>query len=145
MPAPDFAKAQLIRELQAKGLNQSQIAAELGCHQTNISQISRAHGILWYTGAAAKDQTGNKNPAFIDGLSRSTVRRTAINALMEADRDLHTCERCGAKSDEGHHKHHKDRDRSNNEPSNLEVLCHSCHTLEHSSERLRNAQGQYIG
>ena len=145
MPAPDFIKAQLIRELKAKGLNQSQIAAELGCYQTAISSMSRTHGILWYTGAAARDQTGEKNPNFAGGLSRSTVRRTVIDVLLKDGRDLYVCERCGTRSQEGFPRHHKDRDRSNNIAANLEVLCHSCHNLEHESERIRNDRGQYIG
>jgi hypothetical protein len=28
--------------------------------------------------------------------------------------------------------HHKDRDRSNNDPSNIETLCKRCHQIEHS-------------
>lgn len=31
--------------------------------------------------------------------------------------------------------HHKDHDRTNNTVSNIEVLCYSCHTLEHSRSR----------
>jgi hypothetical protein len=31
--------------------------------------------------------------------------------------------------------HHRDRDRSNNDPSNLETLCARCHTLEHNEQR----------
>jgi hypothetical protein len=30
--------------------------------------------------------------------------------------------------------HHKDRNRSNNNPSNLEVLCSNCHSIEHWSK-----------
>lgn len=30
--------------------------------------------------------------------------------------------------------HHRDRDRSNNAPSNLETLCERCHTAEHVNE-----------
>jgi hypothetical protein len=29
------------------------------------------------------------------------------------------------------HRHHKDRDRSNNSPKNIEILCPTCHVLEH--------------
>lgn len=39
------------------------------------------------------------------------------------------CNRCG---DEGDlHVHHKDRDKSNGDLSNLEILCPSCHMSEH--------------
>lgn len=39
------------------------------------------------------------------------------------------CERCG--STKNLCVHHKDRNRYNNDPSNLEVLCRRCHQLEH--------------
>lgn len=39
------------------------------------------------------------------------------------------CERCGSK--EFLVVHHKDRNRSNSDPSNLETLCKSCHQIEH--------------
>lgn len=40
-----------------------------------------------------------------------------------------TCVRCG--STESIEVHHKDRNRKNNSPSNLEVLCRKCHRSEH--------------
>jgi hypothetical protein len=47
------------------------------------------------------------------------------------------CERCGYNA----HKaaivvHHRDRNRSNNELSNLEVLCANCHAIEHHGEKV---------
>ena len=45
-----------------------------------------------------------------------------------------SCQRCGfvalhpAQLD----VHHKDRDRTNNTPTNLETLCANCHRLEHA-------------
>ena len=38
------------------------------------------------------------------------------------------CERCGGSPD---HVHHRDRDRGNGDPANLETLCGSCHSAEH--------------
>jgi len=38
------------------------------------------------------------------------------------------CNRCDRLS---HHVHHRDRNPMNNDPSNLESLCASCHKLEH--------------
>ena len=40
------------------------------------------------------------------------------------------CERCS--NSEDLLVHHIDRDRSNNEIDNLEVLCTSCHAVEHT-------------
>lgn len=57
---------------------------------------------------------------------------TTVRKKM-AQRDMiKSCERCGYDSEPrilG--VHHKDRDRKNNEMSNLEVLCPNCHSLEH--------------
>jgi 5-methylcytosine-specific restriction endonuclease McrA len=39
------------------------------------------------------------------------------------------CNRCGSKK--YLLVHHKDRDRENNDDSNLEVLCKACHQKEH--------------
>ena len=45
------------------------------------------------------------------------------------------CEKCGF---EGHpvqlDVHHKDHDKNNNDPSNLETLCANCHRLHHNDE-----------
>lgn len=40
-----------------------------------------------------------------------------------------TCEKCGTAEDL--HVHHKDRDRTNNDPSNLETLCSTHHLKWH--------------
>lgn len=42
------------------------------------------------------------------------------------------CEECGTAVDL--HVHHKDRDRTNNDPSNLRTLCSSCHLKLHWRE-----------
>lgn len=45
------------------------------------------------------------------------------------------CERCGYdKHDAAIVVHHKDRNRDNNDISNLEVLCANCHAIEHWGE-----------
>jgi len=58
----------------------------------------------------------------------STVRKNMFKRNM-----LTACERCGYNE----HTlilgvHHKDRNRKNNDLSNLEVLCPNCHSLEHA-------------
>lgn len=45
------------------------------------------------------------------------------------------CERCGEEFDEGEvETHHVDRDRSNDNADNLEVLCRTCHLEEHNGD-----------
>jgi hypothetical protein len=41
------------------------------------------------------------------------------------------CERCGFSNIFALHVHHVDRDRENNESTNLETLCANCHNIEH--------------
>lgn len=57
----------------------------------------------------------------------TTVRKTMVKRNM-----LTACERCGYDAvPQILGVHHKDRNRRNNELSNLEVLCPNCHSLEH--------------
>ncbi len=45
------------------------------------------------------------------------------------------CERCGYDTYEVLQVHHKDRDRSNNQSENLELICPNCHYEEHYLKR----------
>jgi hypothetical protein len=45
------------------------------------------------------------------------------------------CERCGYSKREILHVHHKDRNRTNNNFSNLELICPNCHYEEHYLEK----------
>ena len=45
------------------------------------------------------------------------------------------CERCSYAKPEILQVHHKDRDRSHNELSNLEIICPNCHYEEHLLEK----------
>lgn len=141
MPPADYAKANKIRELKAQGMNQTQIGNVLGISQTAVSSMCRTHNIKWNIGAAARDQSGNKNPNFIDGLSKSSIERKTREIIKMSGRCLYTCERCGDYNKwQEQHRHHKDRDRSNNTNGNLEVLCTTCHNIEHMTDRNRNVE-----
>jgi hypothetical protein len=55
------------------------------------------------------------------------------NSLLEMKRKYSPiksfeCNRCGEPAE---HRHHIDRDRSNNEDKNIELLCGPCHAEEH--------------
>ena len=89
-------------------------------------------------------QWGADNTSWKGGTSRSTVRRRVKEALKEAGRDLYTCERCQLHLTTELPRHHKDRDRSNNDASNIEVLCWTCHNLEHMHEAKRDKNGQFL-
>lgn len=69
--------------------------------------------------------------------------RYKINSPRDKAKDIRTlkikllknkgkiCERCGYDIYEILEIHHKDKNRKNNELSNLELLCPNCHTKEH--------------
>lgn len=67
-------------------------------------------------------RSGKDSPNYIHGAS--TYRNKAIKYYG------HKCVRCGF--EEVVEVHHKDRDRTNNNLSNLEVLCPNCHVIAHS-------------
>lgn len=128
------------------GLTRHATAKLMGITENRIIAICNKYGITgWPTGAAARDQRGNKNPAFIDGMGRATIARATKRILIAADRDLFTCERCGDTRDIELPRHHIDRDRSNNVLSNIEVLCVACHNREHMHERTRDELGRFNG
>lgn len=60
---------------------------------------------------------------------------TSTRLWMKRRNLIKSCNRCGY---DDHPEilvvHHMDRDRTNNNPVNLEVLCPNCHALEHMSE-----------
>lgn len=46
---------------------------------------------------------------------------------------LGTCERCERRP--GEHRHHRDRNPRNNSSENIEILCTTCHAIEHAGPR----------
>lgn len=68
--------------------------------------------------------------------SRNEVGASAYHWRARKHRSL-ACETCG--TSEGLHVHHRDRDRTNNDPANLATLCGSCHLKLHWREDRRPA------
>jgi hypothetical protein len=51
---------------------------------------------------------------------------------LDMKEHFRACQRCGWNEEPAIlHRHHKNRDRKNNAMSNIEVLCPTCHVLEH--------------
>lgn len=76
----------------------------------------------------------NKNRAGIKYTGRrlkdNVVTARLLKARIVTDRGS-TCERCQFAVLDILQVHHKNRDRSNNTLSNLELLCPNCHAMEH--------------
>jgi ribosomal protein L40E len=138
----DDSKAEQIRQYRDQGLTQTQTGKILGMHQTHISLIARRNNIFFFN---RRDQHGENNSMFINGLGRSTIERLTRKIIEENNRSLYICERCNAKDPFGLEqvRHHKDRDRTNNINSNIEVLCRTCHRIEHNSDVKRGSDGRF--
>ena len=66
-----------------------------------------------------------RNPkARYHGLSCKAAKRLVLA--------VGACQRCGGKKRLG--VHHRDRNKHNQTPANLEILCHRCHMREHRFE-----------
>lgn len=61
--------------------------------------------------------------------SRRAYYYRAQNAMKNVKKEFN---RCGTSRNV--QIHHKDRDKTNNEQSNLEYLCKSCHASEHEKD-----------
>lgn len=135
-----FERLAEIQRLKDRGLILKEIAASMEIDRGLLSTFARRHNIVFDRGA----RVGNKN-AEVHGEGHNTIKRLTKRIMLAAGRDITTCERC-----KWHHpfneslaRHHKDRNRNNNDLSNLEVLCQSCHTKEHNNDRARNSEGQF--
>lgn len=69
-------------------------------------------------------RTNQDNPNYING--RSSYRKYALTKLGSE------CIECGYSNIDALEVHHIDKDRANNNLSNLEILCANCHKLRHS-------------
>lgn len=75
------------------------------------------------------------------GRPRDKAQEIRAIKLRLFDQRGGTCERCGYSKKEILHVHHKDRNRKNNDPSNLELICPNCHYEEHYLEKSRLNEG----
>ena len=74
-------------------------------------------------------QQGAKNSHY----KPDSPSRNFLDLKKEISLNTHRCVRCGLK--QRLEVHHIDHDQSNDDWSNLEVLCKSCHTIEHKKYR----------
>lgn len=134
-----YEKLQAIKQMKAEGLMLKEVAERLQITRSIVSTFAKRHGITWVRGG----RDGNQNAA-VHGQGKNTIMRLTKRILLADGRDLFLCERCKDRSVFGEWpRHHKDRDRSNNNPSNLEVLCNDCHAKEHINDSPRSALGQF--
>ncbi len=134
-------RLEFVSKLIDEGYSYAAVAEELDEIPATISTFCRYYGIKSSFKRGAQPNNSN---ARVDGKGRTTIKRLTREVLLKVKRDLFKCERCNYMSDVALPRHHKDRNRDNNTPLNLEVLCNSCHALEHQSERDRDIEGRYV-
>ena len=96
--------------------SQTQVAAHFGVTLAAIQKVMARLGIP----SRSRGNMGPRNGRYRHGKA-TTIYRAMVRKT--------NCLRCGATEDLC--VHHKDEDHYNNTPSNLEVLCMSCHSKEH--------------
>lgn len=138
---PQQQRIDELTRLYDQGYSQAGAAELFETSRENVGQFSRRHNLI--SPCKSGGQPGNCN-AGIDGLGKTTIKRLTKRVLEKARRNLYVCEKCDKENDTPWPRHHKDRDRSNNDPDNLEVLCHSCHAKEHQKGLDRDTDGKYV-
>jgi hypothetical protein len=130
----------LIDEYVNKSRNLIDIAARFEVNLSTISYWMRKNDIpirkqkesLKLSGRVR----GQKNPAWKGGIAKWEYSHDWKSVCKEIkDRDKWTCQGCGEQRKRwGHHLHvhHKDKNKFNNDRSNLISLCDKCHALVHS-------------
>lgn len=80
---------------------------------------------------------GEKNPAWRPVGEKSSYRSLRLSVRKEIMDSGYVCEDCLQKNDVME-VHHVDKNRHNDDPSNLVVLCKPCHANRHKGERAYN-------
>lgn len=92
------------------------------CRKANHLKVCKERWKRTYVKKGRADQTGSRNPGWKGGTSPAYYRKVGFEAHGK------TCA-CGR---EAVLIHHKDEDRTNSSPDNLEPLCKRCHQLHHN-------------
>lgn len=97
-------------------------------HRRKISVALKAYAATPSSHLHALHKSGASHPNWQGGVSPKYYKRVSREAHGVA------CQRCGS-----HNRtltHHRDRNRHNSDPSNLELLCFTCHMREHHGKRV---------
>ena len=103
-------------------------------HRAKMSAALQGKKHDWRSGSTRPDVAAKIQaywtPERREAKRQEMLKRTAARIVKSVGR----CQRCdhdGSESRLG--IHHKDRNKKNQKPSNLEVLCHRCHMQEHAT------------
>lgn len=119
-------------QMYDSGMSSKEIAEKLGANSSSVRakmlragyelrSLSEAHSLMYKTGRHENTgKSGEEHYMWKDGKSRRGYRKVV---------EKKECDTCGSK--EKLCIHHKDLDHYNDDPSNLQVLCSSCHMRIH--------------
>lgn len=109
------------------------------CRKRNATIRSRAHAIAH--GKIKNPGVGSGGAQYLENNSQWKDGRVAYRRLARMASSV--CYLCGHEDDPSRMcAHHKDHNRTNNDPSNLVLVCKACHqNVEHKSPR--DDKGKY--
>ena len=104
-------------------------------------KISKNHADVSGKNNPMYGRRGSSAPSYIDG--RSNIKGDLWRRIALVNKKK-ICEICKTESEENSklHVHHKDKNRENNDLSNLQVVCVRCHNMV-LHKRFRNELGQF--
>lgn len=132
-PRPYWSAEWLQREYVVKRRSSGDIAREFSVGETSVIKALRRNGIRRRSASECQIgvNAGAKNPAWKGGVAKWDYapewKRIARQVREEA---RYTCERCGERRKRwgrALHVHHIDKNKLNNERTNLVALCAPCH------------------
>lgn len=132
-PKPHLDRDWLYEQYVTLGKSSGVIAAECGVTAPAINKARWKFGIKGRSSSESKIglMVGERNPAWKGGIAKWPYapewKRIARSVRERAE---YTCQRCGERRKRwgnALHVHHIDKNKFNNEPSNLIALCAPCH------------------
>lgn len=133
-------------EIEDKGRTAQEIAREFDVTKQNVMYFMRQFGIRSRNPAHTRRNVyrGEDNPRWKGGVQKYAPDWEELREKAKAAAG-YACQECGAHPDKPNklQAHHIDGNRLNNDPSNIRVLCRSCHNRVHhiGSWNRKNKEG----
>lgn len=102
---------------------------DLTCSKSKKFFCNKSHQTLWRN----KVYSGSNHPFWKGGIR---VYRNKYKEILLKAGIPPVCSQCGYNNETVLVVHHKDDNRKNNDPKNLEWLCRNCHYLAHEGETI---------
>ena len=124
--------AKVSSSLRASGLQSERVSTNIAQRKAAGTYRASWHSLtpeqqLRIRRKLSRSRMGKRNPNWRD----DHPQRNFVNLKKEVRVGYHDCARCG--SNHRLQVHHRDRDQMNDDADNFEVLCQSCHSLEHEN------------